>query len=78
MRGEPQNLDMNSTYIEEIFKNTAYIGVIHFGGGEPTLNIPILKETLKLAKKYNIIVLNIDIITNGKEVPDEFIDIIKQ
>lgn len=78
MRGEPQNLDMNLTYIEEVFKNTAYIGVLHFSGGEPALNIPVLEGSLELAKKYNVMILNIDIITNGKEVPDSFIDIVKQ
>lgn len=78
MRGEPEDIDINIKWIEEIFKNTAYIGVLNFYGGEPTLNENILKQTLELAKKYNIIVLNLDIITNGKKITDNFINIINE
>ena len=38
MRGDAQNKDINLNWVDEVLRNTAFIGKIHFTGGEPTLN----------------------------------------
>lgn len=73
MRGEAENIDIDLLYVNEVLKNTAFIGTIHFAGGEPSLNWKAINEILKLVKKYNIPVYSFDITTNGKIVCDEFI-----
>lgn len=73
MRGDAQNKDINLDWVDEVLRNTAFIGKIHFTGGEPTLNWKAIKETLKIAKKYNIPILYFDVVTNGKNISDEFV-----
>lgn len=76
MRGPAENIDINIDYVDEILKATAFIGTIHFAGGEPSLNPNAILEILKIIKKYNIPVINFDITINGKIVNDIFIEAI--
>ncbi len=71
--GEAGNIDIDINYIQEVLKHTAFIGTIHFSGGEPTLNVEIIDKTLTLCKYYKIPVLNFGIISNGKYIPENFI-----
>jgi sulfatase maturation enzyme AslB (radical SAM superfamily) len=76
MRGIPQNLDINMKWVDEILKNTAFIGNIHFAGGEPSLNPKAIFGILNIVKKYKIPVISYNVITNGKFVNNEFIQAI--
>lgn len=76
MRGAPQNLDINMEWVDEVLKNTAFIGNIHFAGGEPSLNPKAILEILDIIKKYKIPVMSYNTIINGKFVSDKFIQAI--
>lgn len=73
IRGDAENKDVSRETIETLLKNTESIDHLTFTGGEPTLNIEAIKDTLALCKKYKIPVYDFYIITNGKEVTNEFL-----
>lgn len=73
MRGEQQNKDISNETIEALLQNTESISDITFTGGEVSLNTDAIKYTLELCKKYDIPVYGFYIVTNGKEISDEFL-----
>lgn len=73
MRGEPQNKDVSRETIETLLQNTESILDILFTGGEISLNTDIIKYTLELCKKYHIPVYGFYIVTNGKEIHNDFL-----
>ena len=76
-RGDAQDFDMSMSVIRNLFRRVNFIGVIGFTGGEPSLVSNVLANTLRLAKKYKVRILSFQIVTNGKEVSDEFVQVIK-
>lgn len=78
MRGDAQNIDMDLYILDKFLSNfkNCFVREILFTGGEPTLKPEIIAQTLRLIKKYNITVKFFAIITNGKNLSDETIDII--
>lgn len=76
-RGDAQDIDMNSSVIESLFKQVEFIGLIGFTGGESSLVSNILSDVLNLAKKYKVQILSFQVVTNGKEISDEFIQVLK-
>ena len=73
MRGDAENKDVSRETIETLLKNTEWIEHLTFTGGEPTLNIKAIKDTLALCKQYKIPVYDFYIETNGKKVTNEFL-----
>jgi len=76
-RGDAQNIDMSIDIIDIFFKQVSFIGVIGFTGGEPSLVPNILQDILNVAKKYKVRILSFQIVTNGKEISDEFIEVLQ-
>jgi len=73
LRGEPENIDINMADVRAVLEQVKSLGTITFTGGEPTLNVPAIEQTLALAKELNVAVENFYIATNGKQVPERFV-----
>ena len=73
MRGDAQNKDITHEVIDRLFENVSGIGSIVFTGGEPTLNIDAILYVLEVCKKRDISVESFYLVTNGKEVSDDFL-----
>lgn len=73
LRGDAENVDMDRKLIEQIFSQTDHIGILIFSGGEPGLCPDSILFALECAKKYEVYVGYVYIVTNGKEVSDEFL-----
>ena len=54
LRGDAQNKDIDIAYIESLIKQVNYIHAIAFTGGEPSLNVSAIEQTLNLCKQYNV------------------------
>ena len=77
LRGNAQNLDITRPMLEKIFEPIASVDTITFTGGEPALRPQLLMETLEVAKLFNVDVAQVYVVTNGKEVSDEFLSAIQ-
>jgi MoaA/NifB/PqqE/SkfB family radical SAM enzyme len=66
LRGDSQDLDLNTEYIDRLLRNVDRIGTITFSGGEPSLNLAAIEYTLAICKHLNIEVGGFYIVTNGK------------
>lgn len=73
LRGDAQQKDLDLDKLEIFLKDVEYIGSITFTGGEPTLNVPAIRETLNLCKKYGICVSSFYVVTNGKQITTDFL-----
>lgn len=73
LRGNAKNVDIKNEYIEKMLSNVEHIGNLTFTGGEPSLNIDSIRYTLNYCKEHDIQVDGFYVVTNGKEVSDEFI-----
>lgn len=75
MRGEPENKDMNIKALEILLPHFKENGIpeLTLTGGEPTLNPNAILTILNLLKKYGISLEHVYLVTNGKEVSDEFL-----
>ena len=73
LRGDAQNLDITRQMLVKIFEPIASIDSITFTGGEPALRPQILMDALEVVKLFQIDVSQVYIVTNSKEVPDEFL-----
>ena len=66
LRGDAQNLDIDTAYIDKLLEHCSSIGHITFTGGEPSLNVQAIEYTLNKCKQLNISVGGFFIATNGK------------
>lgn len=73
MRGDTQNKDMTREMVDLLLSQLNEIGTITFTGGEPTLNVDIIRYTLERCKALNISVYGFYIVTNGKTVTEDFL-----
>lgn len=73
LRGDAEDLDMPDELIENIFAGISETTVLTFTGGEPALAVKKLRTALDLAKKYGTRVREAYIVTNGKEITEEFL-----
>lgn len=78
LRGRSDDMDMPREYIENILSRICSIDVLTFTGGEPSLGINAMLETLRYCARYRIPVREVYIATNGKHVPEEFIEALRQ
>lgn len=65
LRGDSQEMDMPFELIPKIFNGIESVENLTFSGGEPSLNIPFMEETLKYCKKNDIDIKSIYVVTNG-------------
>lgn len=73
LRGDAENTDMNFETIRPFLESVREIEELTFSGGEPTLNVPIMEQVLEYVKEHNVPIQAFYIVTNGKQVPDDFI-----
>lgn len=78
LRGKCQNLDMTKDIVDKTFENINSIRCLTFSGGEPFLNLEIIKYTLEVVKEKNISIDSFYIVTNGKQFKDENIEVLNQ
>lgn len=75
LRGPAEDLDMPETLLPKIFKDITDINDLVLTGGEPSLNVPMIRKILNYIKDHDIYVDNFYVVTNGKQVSDEFIQV---
>lgn len=72
LRGDAQDMDISKESLDKIFQPVEHVGTLTFTGGEPALRPQLLMDALETAKRHHTMVERVYIVTNGKEVPDEF------
>lgn len=75
MRGEAQDIDLDLEKFDKFLENVSHIDTITFTGGEPTLNINAIRHILETCKKNKIDVYNFYLVTNGKKIENEFLNL---
>lgn len=76
-RGLPQNLDINTSAIDNLLEQIAEIGDLMFTGGEPLLNLKGIKHTFDRIRENNIKLSYVSIVTNGLICPNEFLELMQ-
>ena len=64
LRGNAQNLDMDTTIVEKIAR-LVHPGDVTFTGGEPSLNISAIQKYFELAERYDTLPYDFFVATNG-------------
>lgn len=65
LRGAQQRINIKKEHIEQLLSNVCYIDNITFTGGEPTLYLKGIEDTLDVIEKNGITVNSFYIATNG-------------
>lgn len=73
MRGEAENADISNEVIDKLLEQTEGIGDLTITGGEVALNPGAIRYLAKRISELNIPLGNLYVVTNGKEVSDEFL-----
>lgn len=73
MRGDAMNQDLDPALLDKLFSRLSGIGNVTPTGGEPSLNPAALLQIRDAILKYNIPVAGVYLVTNGKEITDEFL-----
>lgn len=77
MRGDAQDVDMHPETIDAFLDHTQAIYRLLITGGEPFLNIEGMRYFLEAAKKRNVLISALDIVTNGTIQNREIIKLIE-
>lgn len=67
LRGDAQNLDMEKQTVDALLEQVGSIGTITFSGGEPSLNIPLIRYFFERAREFGVMPYAFYVVTNGKE-----------
>lgn len=67
LRGGPGSGDMSPELLRVFLKQVQEIDEVTFTGGEPSLNIPIMRTFYDICEEYNIPIHSFFVATNGKE-----------
>lgn len=67
LRGCAENMDMKKETVDKVLDSVDEIGTITFTGGEPTLNLPVIRYFFEEAEKRGKLPYSFFIATNGKE-----------
>lgn len=67
LRGDAQNMDMSTEVVDQILEHCDSIGAVTFSGGEPSLNIPLIRYFFEKAEERNMLPTSFYVVTNGKE-----------
>jgi organic radical activating enzyme len=78
LRGDAENQDMTREIVDKTFEGVDEVGTITFSGGEPFLNLDIIKYILQVVKEKSIFVGSFYLVTNGKEFKQENIDVMNE
>lgn len=73
MRGDAMSQDLDPALLDKLFSRLSGIGNVTPTGGEPSLNPAALLQIRDAILKYNIPVAGVYLVTNGKEITDEFL-----
>ena len=73
MRGDAMNRDLDPALLDKLFSRLSGICTITPTGGEPSLNPTALLQIRDAILKYNLPVIGVYLVTNGKEITDEFL-----
>ena len=73
LRGDIQNIDIEDTYIENVFKKVSSISELTITGGEPSIVPEKILSIVNLAKKHNVYIGSFYIATNAMEVNENFL-----
>lgn len=76
LRGPAQNMDMSDAIIRQSLQHIQQVNNITFTGGEPSLYPHAMKVALDYCKQHHIPVYGMYVVTNGKEISDEFMHIL--
>ena len=66
LRGDAEKMDMQQATVDKILDTVDSIGSVTFSGGEPSLNIPLIRYFFKEAEKRGKLPSSFYIVTNGK------------
>lgn len=77
LRGDSQQIDMDNKIIDTFFSQCEIIHVIEITGGEPLSNVSGIRYLLDVLKKYNVVVKQLFITTNGVAFSDEIANLMK-
>lgn len=72
MRGNAQDKDITEAVVDCALAGIEHIGCLTLTGGEPSLNVPAIRYITKRIKELKIDLGSVYMVTNGKEVSDEF------
>ena len=73
LRGDAQNIDMNTDHIDTLLDKVTDIGSVIFTGGEPSLRPDIIRYFVKKAIEKGTYINSFYIATNGIKIDTEFI-----
>ena len=72
LKGDSQNVDMDTDTINAIFRQINAVNQLFFTGGEPTLAYQALKDVIEAIKKYDVKVMQWGMDTNGTIYSSKF------
>lgn len=75
LRGDNEDVNIKTEYIDTLLKRISSIGTIQFTGGEPSENVDAMNYALYRCKQLEIPVYAFYVVTNGKEVTDRFLGV---
>lgn len=78
LRGEPQNKDIDSAYIDALLNQADIIDSLVFTGGEPTLNLDAMEHMATGLINCGVLLFNFQVITNGLEYSERLVEVAKQ
>lgn len=74
LRGKMQPIDMSTKVVDRLLDSTESIGSVTFTGGEPLLNVPIIRYFTDQVMGRRIPLSSFFVVTNGKKVDRDFVD----
>ena len=66
LRGDAQDLDMQKETVDTLLEQVGSIGEVTFSGGEPSLNVPLIRYFFKKARELRVMPYSFYVVTNGK------------
>jgi MoaA/NifB/PqqE/SkfB family radical SAM enzyme len=66
LRGPAQSMNMSKETMEKALEGVTHIGTVTFSGGEPSLNVPLIRHFTQYVRDWHIEVDYFYVITNGK------------
>lgn len=74
LRGNSQNVDMTQKIIEEALRDVTAINTLSLSGGEPTLNVEVIRNIKDHIIRNEIFIGNFFIVLNGTKYDEELVD----
>lgn len=77
LKGDPENVDISNEVIDSLIDTVNAIYSVQFTGGEPMLAIDRIQYLLEAAKRADIVIFGLSLVTNGTILNDEIISVFK-